>query len=359
MSKQKNKSERKVTISDMQSIIVTELEKVDGDKKSTQDRIMVCCPFHSDNTPSCGIVVSEGSRYPLGTFNCLGCGANGDWNKFAQQLGLQQISDLIPKVGSADTHGLNKKLREMSGSLLTDKNDDMESMLDSLGNPSYIEWPKYNEWRGYPGWLIKNLNGLAAVNKRSEFKCILPVKVGKEIKGVIEALEEKQEGKLSYLSSPGDWVKESGLFPFNYVKKMLSYMKFKYVILVEGPRDALRLIMAGIPALAVLGSQNISGKKIKLLERLDVDLVCWLPDNDKAGREMGKKLTWFFTESNMQLNISQHRSFKLPRDKDDEGNLIKLDPDSMNKKLMKALKDELREYGAKFLKEDRLRLIVQ
>ena len=341
---------------DMQSIITTELQKVDGPQKTTQDRIMVCCPFHDERTPSCGVVVSEGSRYPMGTFNCFGCPESGDWNKFAEKAGLRKISNLIPKTGSVDTNGLNKKLREMEGGMLTNKNTDMEGMLKSLGDPSTIDWPIYSEWRGYPGWLIRNLNGLAAVNKYSEFKCILPVKVGKEIKGVIEALEEKKEGKLSYVSSAGDWVKESGLFPFNFVKAMLAKMSYRYVILVEGPRDALRLIMAGIPALAVLGSQNINGKKLRLVERLDIELLCWLPDNDAAGKAMAEKLEWMC--NNMQLDFKS-RGFKLPRKKGKDGKIIKLDPDVMPKKMLRALKDEIKGYGGKFIRPENLRMIEQ
>lgn len=341
---------------DMQSIIFAELQKVDGPQKTTADRVMVCCPFHDERTPSCGIVVSEGSRYPMGTFNCFGCPESGDWNKFAKQAGLRQISGLIPKTGGADTAALSKKIREMEGSMLTEKNTDMNAMISSLGETSFIDWPIYNEWRGYPGWLIRNLNGLAAVNKYSEFKCLLPVKVGKEIKGVIEALEEKKEGKLSYISSSGDWVKESGLFPFNFVREMLRYMKFRYVILVEGPRDAMRLIMAGIPALAVLGSQNINGKKIRLLERLEIELLCWLPDNDKAGKAMAEKMEWLCDKMDVDFKT---RGFRLPRKKNKMGEIEKLDPDGMPDNIMKNLKGALKEYGATFLKEQRIRLIEQ
>ena len=137
---------------------------------------------------------------------------------------------------------------------------------------------------------------------------------------------------------------------------MLAKMKYRYVVLVEGPRDALRLIMAGIPALAVLGSQNINGKKLRLVERLDIELLCWLPDNDAAGKAMAEKLEWMC--NNMQISF-EYRGFKLPRKKGKDGKIVKLDPDVMPKKMLRALKDEIKEYGGKFIKPENLRMIEQ
>jgi 5S rRNA maturation endonuclease (ribonuclease M5) len=65
---------------------------------------------------------------------------------------------------------------------------------------------------------------------------------------------------------------------------MLKKMKRRYIVLVEGPRDAIRLIGFGIPALAILGSNNWSEQKRDLLMTLDLDMVLFAFDNDKGGK---------------------------------------------------------------------------
>lgn len=338
---------------DAHTLIMEEIDKIDGPHKSVKNRIMILCPFHEDKTPSCGIVVSEDTRYDLGSFNCLGCSACGNWNKLAERLNLRQLSNMMPKGGSVSKGSLSNKMREMDGELLSGKNFSMDIMLKTLGNPATNPWPVYADWRGYPGWLVRNLGGMAAVGGRKQsinddLKCFFPVQVGTKIVGMIQALTRKKANRLSYVSSEGDWVKSHGLFPFSFVSNMLKQMKGKkYVVLVEGPRDALRLIMEGIPALAVLGSQNVSLVKLKLLERLFVDLVIVLPDNDPAGTSMKKKIKFIKEKSDLTYSL---KSIGLPKEKDKKGELIKVDPDSMDKTLMRAFKDTLKEYGCRRLK---------
>lgn len=341
---------------DAQSLILEEIEKINSQKKQVKNRIMICCPFHDDRTPSCGIVVAEDTKYQLGSFNCLGCGAHGDWNLLADKIGLRTVHKLAPKEGAIQTGALKIKLREMDTKLMSDSNYNMNAMLESLGSPATNPWPEQAEWRGYPGWLIRKIGGLAAVGGRKErmtdIKCYLPVHVGRKIVGMIKARTRKVEGQLSYVSSEGDWTKESGLFPYNLVNEMLGHLKRRYVFIVEGPRDALRLIMSGIPALAILGSQNMSGKKLKLLERLDVEYVFVLPDNDSAGTALKKKLKWY--RDNMELGY-KFVFYSLPKDKDKEGKLIKMDPDGMPKSMMSALKEELRELGLRSIKLEKIK----
>jgi len=53
--------------------------------------------------------------------------------------------------------------------------------------------------------------------------------------------------------------------------------------LVEGPRDALRLLSEGIPACAILGTQSWSEKKSFLLSLAEVGRAIVITDSDRAG----------------------------------------------------------------------------
>lgn len=343
---------------DAHSIIMEELGKVDGPKRYVKTRIMIQCPFHDERSPSCGVVTAEDGRYDLGSYNCLGCGAHGNWNSLAEKLGLQTIGSLVARKGSARTDGISVRLKEMRSNMMSMKKSSMRMMMEALGSPAYTDWPKSIEWREYPGWLINNLGayigsgGKGRGNTIHEVNCYLPIVVGDDIVGVVKALTQKVEGKLSYISSEGDWVKDLGLFPFHFVSAMLDQMKGdRYVVIVEGPRDALRLILNGIPALAVLGSQNISAKKLKVIGRLLPDMVYVLPDNDRAGQEMNKKLKWFSDAKKLSYPIE---CLELPRDKDKDGKLIKMDPDNMPDEILLEIYDLIKSNGGRRLKKKQM-----
>lgn len=341
---------------DAHSIIMEELGKVDGQKRYVKTRIMIQCPFHDERTPSCGVVTAEDGRYELGSYNCLGCGTHGNWNSLAEKLGLQKIGNLVAKKGAARTDGISVRLKEMRSNMMSMKKSSMRNMMEALGSPAYTEWPTSIEWREYPGWLIHNIGafigsgGKGRGNTIHEVNCYLPIVIGDEIVGVVKALTQKIEGKLSYISSDGDWVKEKGLFPYHYVSAMLDKMKGdRYVVIVEGPRDALRLILNGIPALAVLGSQNLSTKKLKMIGRLLPEIVYVLPDNDRAGKEMNKKFKWYSDNKKISYPVE---CLDLPRDKDENGKLIKMDPDNMPDDILLEIYELIKENGGRRLKKN-------
>lgn len=346
---------------DIHSLILSEVDKIPGQKKQAKNRLMIVCPFHDDRTPSCGIVMAEDGRYELGSFNCLGCGEHGNWNKLAEKLGLQTIGKFMPKGGTAVTFGLKAKINELQSEMMSGRERDLEEMLDFLGAPATQPWPIYSEWRGYPGWLIKNIGGIMAVGgrklSRGDVFCYLPVVVRKKIVGFVRAFLDKKPGRESYLTSEGEWVKQSGLFPYEYTRLMINKLKRKrFVVLVEGPRDALRLIMSGIPALAILGTQNMSRSKLKELQFLGLDYVFLLPDNDKAGRDLKEKVKWHMDNFDFDFEV---KFLKLPREKDEDGKVIKMDPDCMPSEILKNLKELLVDkYDCKGMKKCDVKDIV-
>src|SRR5690606_7832235 len=86
----------------------------------------------------------------------------------------------------------------------------------------------------------------------------LPVKVNNQTKGYIKARLKKQEGMTSYINAPGKWSLTYGLFPYDYAVDVMAQLDLSTMALVEGPRDALRLLSEGIPACAMLGTQSWS-----------------------------------------------------------------------------------------------------
>lgn len=336
------------------TIINEQLQQLNCRKKLAKNRLMITCPFHDDNTPSCGILIGEDTKYEIGSFHCLGCGTHGNWNKLAQKLGLKTIGNDVPKSGSAHTEGLKMKMKDLDNSMLSLGSSNIDEFMKEMGGSAYTEWPSTVEWRGFPGWLINNLGAQIATMSRGELFCFFPVVIGKDIQGLVRARIEPSPGKNNYLTTEGEWIKTKGLFPFSFVRLMLKKMVFKYVILVEGPRDALRLIMNGIPALAILGSQNLSASKMDLLMQLGVELVIALPDNDKAGRSVIDAIKSLHSKTQRGYDLD---CIKLPRPKDEEGKLIKIDPGNMDRDLLEALFDVIEDHGGSRIKRSILKTI--
>jgi hypothetical protein len=121
------------------------------------------------------------------------------------------------------------------------------------------------------------------------------------------------------------------------------------VVLVEGPRDALRLLSYGIPCMAILGTHSWSDKKSGLLEAAGVDRIITCFDGDEAGKiatnlivygkTVNKAVRPNFTPLENLFTVKAVKLWNLPIPKDfaegkfDPGNL----PDSYLQKLKKLV----------------------
>lgn len=328
-------------INDIHGTILDEIGKIPGMKSYAGDSILVCCPFHADNSPSCGIYTSVGMDIPLGAYHCFGCGAKGRWNSLAQRAGLIEIPDWqISDAGDNSSSGLAALYHKLENRTVT--HPSIKSLMKSLKRNSYMSWPDDVGWRGYPGSLVASAEGQLCIHPNTgESLCFFPCAVGSKYIGGVAAYMQKQAGGTSYVNTSGTWSKEKGLFPLKLVRSWIRKKGFRYVVLVEGPRDALALLSYGIPALAVLGSEQFGDSKRQIIEMLDLDCVFTMVDNDKGGDLLRKNIKESFKSSGIQV-----MHFKLPKDRDAKGRLIKLDPDNAPKKFIREAKGYLRgRYG--------------
>lgn len=277
------------------TFIRAELRKVSGPKKENARYINIRCCFHPDNTPSLGVRIAQPTQHaPLGSFRCLGCNKTGRWNELADRLHLSKIDKntvLFEKTATVDLKAFDRLVKV--NTLTT-----IETVWKKQRVVSGERWPRDKTWRGFHGDFLRKL-GAYRVKARNpgELKprtmLWFPVEVDDELVGGIKALlkpERDAEGnkKPSYLNMSGDWSRSHGLFPYNFVQAMLKKRKLRFVILVEGPRDALKLISEGLPALCVLGTTSLSEHKATLVAGLPID-ICWvMGDGDVAGHAMNK-----------------------------------------------------------------------
>lgn len=303
------------------------VEGIPGSKKLSGDSYFVQCPMphHDDNTPSCGINLADDSDVPLGHFYCFGCGAKGGWNTIAENLGLEKIKDWQLNIRGKTTKR-KKNLKH------TSEDSRMESAMET---GEMIPWPKDMYWRGYSGDIITKLNGMFYNDALTdEMMLFFPIQVNNRFKGGVRAYLEKQANGLNYITTKGKWVKDSGLLGYEYTKRVVRKNGYRSVVLVEGPRDLLRLLVNRIPALAILGSHNFTEKKLYRVMTLSgkLDKIYVMPDNDSGGNKM------YETVRKVAEGHIDIKRLKIPRERNEKGELIKEDPDSCGDDIIRQVR---------------------
>jgi 5S rRNA maturation endonuclease (ribonuclease M5) len=249
-------------------------------KKLNDASTFIICPFHNEKTPSFRIFHGTNTRSPFGV--CYGCGKKAAWDDLAPVIGLKSFEKQKPK-----DEFLNLSLLP-SG----DSDFGTEEMKEKI---RFKALPKNKKWRGISTNLLIDIGAKKCEVHHPEHgwlkpKIYLPVMVRGHERGYIKARLKKHADFPSYINSSGVWSKTHGLFPYDTTVKLMRSLKSKTVVLVEGPRDALRLLSMGIPAMCILGTQSWTAQKTKVLELSGCTVVVLLMDGDCAGREATKKL---------------------------------------------------------------------
>jgi len=278
--------------------VLGQLSQYAGKKIESNGRVMVICPFHSENTPSGAI--NTGPQYAPGYFTCFACGHKASWNEVAPKLSL------LP-------YGKIKPSEQSSMDLLMERMED-DMMAEQRYKPFQGKrWavPKNKKWRQIPTNLMIELDAQMCRRKfdngwDTEKMLYLPVMVNGEQEGYFLARLRKSDDPNvpSYLlakkTTSRGWSRTHGLWPFDHSIKMMRELEVSSIVLVEGQRDALRLIMNGIPAMCIFGTQSWSDSKAQLLETAGVEQIILFFDGDGAGIGATKKIRpqltkWFDT----------------------------------------------------------------
>lgn len=294
--------------------------------KRTPDHITILCPFHRENSPSCNVNLSA-RGVPVGYFYCWGCNAKGPWNVLADKIGLKKMNYKATGFSVVDNVGsVFDKVRQKT---LTDNSSAGWSDLDpELDKVSFTEVD--SDWRGIKRDLLVALGCKMFIDRKRNIRICLPVVVNDETVGLVYGTTVKYDPSLkiaSYINSPGNWTKNKALLGLDYAKTLKMFKRHKFLILVEGPRDALVLLQRGIPAVAVLGN-NWGEKKSDILAELELNHIFLLFDNDSVGRKLGRAA---------KESLSKHMpvtKFKLPH-KEDTGK--KIDPASMSLSMLRKI----------------------
>jgi hypothetical protein len=261
--------------------IKQQLASYGGEKKEYGTRLMLRCPYHNDGTPSGSLSLSP--TY-AGSFRCFACGAKANWDDLAPRLNLLPFKRGEPK-------------EEFASNLMAAGLEHLEHLENIEQKKRYREdkfrfWdlPKNKKWRSIPTNLLIELDGKLCVKWSDDYQrwssskfIYLPVMINGEQEGFFRARLKKEEDQPSYLNAAGKWSFTHGLFPFDHSLNLMRDLGSSTIVLVEGQRDALRLIAYGIPAMCIFGTQSVGRDKVKLLELAGVKRLLIMMDGDEAG----------------------------------------------------------------------------
>ncbi|QEK38636.1 DNA primase [Candidatus Cytomitobacter primus] len=272
-------------------------------QSSSTKKLYICCPFHSEKSPSCAI------QDDIGLFHCFGCGASGDSIKFVEKMDNIPFLEACKKIADWFNiqYSTSNKKHDPNLKAMAKLKDWFVKNLNS--NLTAIEYLK-NRGLNYEtiqkfemGWIpnIQDVYNFCASQKITnntmeqigfknsllkifQNRIIMPIYNNSKICAFgARKLTEQQYGP-KYINSPETayFKKSKILYGMNLIDKS------KPIILVEGYMDVIALHQHNINAVASNGTA-ISYEHIQQGCSFGKELVICL-DGDNAGLNGMKRI---------------------------------------------------------------------
>lgn len=276
------------SLEDRTGFVKAQLTQYSGKKLSTPNYTFVLCPYHAEKTPS--FQVSHNSARPrsAGFGTCRGCGAKHKWNDFAGLLGLEAFGR-ISDEGEFTKMPMDYYDDAIFGSDSKDK-DQVKTYSLTEANWTKVFGKANAKWRTFDREFLESIGAKLTIRKDGLYYVHLPVLINGVEKGHVHGRLKKEVPYASFLNKSGQWSKTHGLLMYDQAIALAQKLGVKTLVLVEGPRDALRLLHEAIPAMCILGTQSWSKQKIRLLADTDFDRIVVCMDGDKAGKDATRLL---------------------------------------------------------------------
>jgi DNA primase len=289
-------------------------------------RLVGCCPFHEERSPSFVVYPHNQSWY------CFGCDVGGDVFTFVKRIENISFGEALQRLGTT-TGGHGDKVRGRGGvnhsltpspalpvspspplprslslieehfTLLTAATEVYHAAIFTqpmvleylakrridldvirrhrIGYATGNDLAKYFRFRG---WNPEIGNDLGLIGPRGEYfrqRIVIPeLREGRAIYLVGRATQKYQRAK--YLGLPGAPKPLYGLETIRHAKE---------VFVCEGPLDWLTLVQWGYPAIALLGS-HLKHEQVGAMA--DAERIFIVTDSDEPGRKSARQLAETF-----------------------------------------------------------------
>ncbi len=271
---------------------------------------MGVCPFHDDHSPS--MSVSPDKQI----YKCFSCGAAGNVFTFIQNYENVAWNEAVAMLGdSVGIHietGSTKKINETFKKEYEVMNLAELYFQNNLKSSYGTQAMEYLKNRGITediittfgiGLSLDKSDGLKSLFDKKEYSMEMVKELGLVnqddrdifVRRIIFPLWDKDgqvvgfSGRIyrgeeinKYLNTRESKIFKKGELLYNYHNAKDVAKREKYILVVEGFMDAIRLSACGIKNVVALMTTSLTSNQAELLKKLRVEVVLCL-DNDNAG----------------------------------------------------------------------------
>ncbi len=264
-----------------------EARSVDTSSTGNPQEVMINCPFHEDENPSCEVNVDTGLFY------CFGCGTGGTFLKLIAELDGMSIQEAARKLRDG------QRMDEVVMSIF--------NQLESLGDEKQIPFKylsKESFHKVFGPVKVVGVGRFYLEERRLTVKTMLRFDLRWADDGVMrhrvivpvyivtgELLTYSGRTIFDDVIPKTRKVRSSGsaLYGlFEIVQRRDGRTKLPYLVVTEGEFDAMYLQQHGIYAVSTMGTAKITEDQLALFRRFAQEV--WFGyDGDNAGRKAQKR----------------------------------------------------------------------
>lgn len=242
------------------------------------ERANFLCPFHSENTPSCGMSFEKGLWY------CFGCGKGGNFYRFI--VLMERDEDEAMRVNRRLMSGVGMSaLPQGAPGERKDEDGEPFDFVAAFSRYTKIDWALISRTHDAYRYFVRRrglspytLSAFDARLTRSDdgYPVAIPIMRDGEMMGYVKRYVGDDPKRKRYLYNRGLNGKEA-----------MAYHNFGNgpLLVVEGMLDYLKAAQFGARAVAAILSWRIKQAQVDWLKGQGIDEVVCALDDDEVGRD--------------------------------------------------------------------------
>lgn len=331
------------------------------------------CPFHDDHSPSMSVSPEKQ------IYTCFVCGASGNVFTFLQEYKNISFLEAVKEVANSSGLSVNvdvsrPKMYEKEKSIMDVAN---KFYINNLKSQKGQEALKYLKSRGIDENIIKEFEiGVALkdgdtlskllIGKKYDEKTLIDVGISNKNDRIYDVFRNRitfpvhnpngevvafsariynGEADSKYINSRESVIFKKGEVLFNYHRAVNEVRKSKYILLVEGQMDAIRIYSSGIKSVVATMGTALTKEQITLLRRCNVP-VKLLMDSDSAGEKATISNGELLQNANINVEV-----IRLSGAKDPDEYILKYGIDKFKDVINSSI--SLFHYKLKYYKNDK------
>ena len=331
------------------------------------------CPFHDDHSPSMSVSPEKQ------IYTCFVCGASGNVFTFLQEYKNISFLEAVKEVAHSSGLSVNvdvsrPKMYEKEKSIMDIAN---KFYVNNLKSEKGHDALKYLKSRGIDENIIKKFEiGVALkdgdtlskllIGKKYDEKTLIDVGISNKNDRIYDVFRNRitfpvhnpngevvafsariynGEADSKYINSRESVIFKKGEVLFNYHRAINEVRKSKYILLVEGQMDAIRIYSSGIKSVVATMGTALTKEQITLLRRCNVP-VKLLMDSDSAGEKATISNGELLQNANINVEV-----IRLSGAKDPDEYILKYGIDKFKDVINSSI--SLFHYKLKYYKNDK------